>query len=108
MLTYIQVVTSQLVTRSSRHTVKSSLGQLVTGQLVTGAFFSQSQLVTWSSHHTVNSSQASNCTKQRVGHTKAMKRLISSTCDQCSGQLLCSSVNLSGKIYKQAVKYGEQ
>jgi len=30
--------TSQLVTRSSRHTIMSSHGQLVTGQLVTQAF----------------------------------------------------------------------
>jgi len=37
----------------------SSIGQLVAGQLVTGAFFSQSHLVTWSSRHTVISSQAS-------------------------------------------------
>jgi len=40
--------TSQLVTGSSRHTVMSSHGQLVTGQLVTHM-----------SHHTVKSSQAS-------------------------------------------------
>ena len=33
---------------------------------------------------------------------------ISPTCDPCSGQLLCSSVNLSGEIYKQAIKYGKQ
>jgi len=53
-----QQATSQLVTRSSRHTVMSSLGQLVTGQLITDAFFSQSHLVTRSSRHTVISTQA--------------------------------------------------
>jgi len=40
--------TSKLVTRASRHTVMSSHGQLVTGQLVTHT-----------SHHKVNLSQAS-------------------------------------------------
>jgi len=44
--------------QSTRHTVMSSHGQRVTGQLVTNAFCSQSQLVTRSSHHTVISSQA--------------------------------------------------
>jgi len=53
------LATSQLITWSSRHTVMSSLGQLVTSQLITSAFFSQSQLVTRSSRHTVISSQAS-------------------------------------------------
>jgi len=39
--------------------VMLSLGQLVTGQLFTGAFFSQSRLVPRSSRYTVISSQAS-------------------------------------------------
>jgi len=51
--TTVTSATSQLVTRSSHHKVMSSLGQLVTSQLVTGAFFSQSHLVTRSSYHTV-------------------------------------------------------
>jgi len=42
------MVPSKLVNQSSRHTVMSSHGQLVTGHLVTQA-----------SRHTVNSSQAS-------------------------------------------------
>ena len=45
---------SQLVTQSSRHTVMLSLGQLVTG-----AFFSQSHVITQSSRHKVISLQAS-------------------------------------------------
>jgi len=41
----VKSATSHLVTRSSRHTVMSSHGELVTGQLVTGAS-RHSQLVT--------------------------------------------------------------
>ena len=42
----VRMATSQLDTRLTHHTVISSHGQLVTGQLVTCPFFSHSQLVT--------------------------------------------------------------
>jgi len=59
---------SQLVTRSSRHTVMLSLGQLVTGQLVTCVFFSHGQVVTWSSRHKLELYKAMGRVAKFSGH----------------------------------------
>jgi len=56
--------TSQLVTWSSRQMVMSSLGQLVTGQLVTGA--------TFHSHFVTNE----HCTEIRVGQMRWWRLIL--------------------------------
>ena len=59
--------------QSTRHTVMSSLGQLVTSQLVSHVFFTESTC------HTVKSSHShlvtsEHCTKLRVGHAELRRR----------------------------------
>ena len=72
--------------QSTRHTVKSLHGQLVTQstrhrQLVTMLNYADGQLVTRSSRHTVNSSHGQQCNSLGGGHLAVFHQLVYACCE---------------------------